>query len=73
MTQSEIDRDLATQAAVQIIYSLIYDKGINIKNIFEFIDTSDRYKNFLDKDNVLIELLHDNSIQDLIDILGGNK
>jgi hypothetical protein len=70
MRQSEIDRDIATEAAVRIVYSLIYDKSIPVESIFKFMESSDKYRNFLNNDNVLIEFLHDNSIYDLIDVLG---
>ena len=64
-----IKKDIATEAAVRILNGLIYDMHIPAEEVFGFLKNS-RYNTLLDDDNVLIDLMHDNSIPDLITVIG---
>ncbi len=63
-------QDIATEAAVKILNTLVFDWKIPVNYIFDFFNNSDRYKSLLDDDDVLIISLHDNSIDEIIQTIG---
>lgn len=67
---SATSRDIATEAAIKIVDTLIYDWGIAVNYVFNFFENSDRYKGLLDDDIMLVMLLQDDSIDDVIYSLG---
>lgn len=64
-----IKKDIATEAAVRILNGLIFDMHISVEEVVGLLKNS-RYNTLLDDDNVLIDLMHDNSIPDLIKVIG---
>lgn len=69
-TKKEISTDIATEAAVEIIHTLLDDWKIPAEKILDFLDNNEGYKDLLNDDDVLILSLHDDSIYDLINAIG---
>lgn len=69
MRQIDIDRDIATEAAIKIVCTLIDKYDISPERIFGFIDSKEDYKGLLNDDNTLICMLHDDSIHEFIDLM----
>lgn len=70
MKQVDIDRGIATEAALMIVNTLVERYNLSIDKIFRFLECREGYKDILDNDDVLICMLHDNSIDDFITFLG---
>lgn len=69
-TKKQISAEIATKAAVEIIHTLLDDWNIPAEKILNFIDNNEKYKDFLNDDDVLIISLHDDSIYDIINAIG---
>lgn len=69
MKQVDIDRDIATEAAIKIVCTLIDKYDIPAETVFNFIDSKEDYKKLLDDDDTLICMLHDDSIYEFIDLM----
>lgn len=70
MKQVDIDRGIATEAALMIVNTLVERYNLSIDKIFRFLECREGYKDILDNDDVLICMLHDDSIEDFITLLG---
>ncbi|MBD5508821.1 MAG: hypothetical protein HDR05_12460 [Lachnospiraceae bacterium] len=64
------DTEIATEAAVRIINTLIYNKGISVEKLFNFLNSNPPYREFLNDDNTLICMMHDDSLDKFIDMMG---
>lgn len=69
MKQADINRDIATEAAVEIVNTLVMDYKIPAEKLFDFLKSHEGYKDLLDDDGVLACLLHDDSIYEMIEVL----
>lgn len=70
MKQKINKREIATEAAVKIMSTLIDNYKIPVDKIFNFLDSNDECKNLLNDDNTLVCMLHDGSLWEFADSLG---
>lgn len=67
MRNTEEYKDIATEAAIKILSTLVEDYDINVEKIFKFMESNNEYKKLINDDDTLVCLLHDDSIYELID------
>jgi len=65
MTRQEKIRDEATKGAVEFI-SLAEEKGIEIKDLFNYLETNPKFDGFLDDDMTILAYMHDEGFGDLV-------
>lgn len=70
MRKIDKNSSIATEAAVKIVNTLVFDWGIQAEKLFDFLNSRNGYNNLLNDDDILICMMHDNSISDMINLIG---